>query len=62
MNDDIDAPVFEPSGVENEDLHDEEKEPDILTEGSRDLERDQLRQSLKQSRRVERLPELSPEK
>ena len=64
MNDDNDAPISEPLVAENEDANEEKRrvaEPDFMAEGSRDIERDQLRQSLDQSRRIERLPELSPE-
>ena len=51
VHDDIDTPVSEPSDVENEDLHDEQKELNNLTEGCRDLECDELGESLKQSRK-----------
>ena len=43
VNDDNDAPVFEPPVAEDKDPNDEEqrlKVPDIVAEGSRDIERD----------------------
>ena len=65
VNDDTDALVSEPSVAENDDPNEDERrveEPDIMAEGSRDIDHDQLRQSLKQFRRMERLPELCLEK
>ena len=66
VNDDDDPPVSEPPVAENED-HDEGEtvveEPDLVTEESPEVKHDQLRRRLtsKQPRRIQRLPEPSPE-
>ena len=66
-HDDNGPPVSEPPVAENEDHSEDEKQVeklDLVTEESRNIERDQFRRRLtsKQSRRIERLPELSSEK
>ena len=66
IDDDDGSPVPEPPIDEDEDPNEGERqveEPDLVTEESREIERNQLRRRLttKQSRLLGHVPELSPE-